>query len=59
MSLIHILDKNSKLQKEVKLFGLKGSNKKKEEKTVLFLTRFHQQCNTVHLSLTAVSFYIS
>lgn len=48
MSLIHILDKNYKLQKEVKLFGLKGSNKKKKKKTVLFLTRFHQQCNTLY-----------
>lgn len=47
MSLIHILDKNYKLQKEVKLFGLKGSNKNLK-KNVLFLTRFHQQCNTLY-----------
>lgn len=37
MSLIHILDKNSKLQKEVKLFGLKGSNKKKKKEKNCFI----------------------
>lgn len=36
MSLIHILDKNSKLQKEVKLFGLKGSNKKRKKKKLFY-----------------------